>query len=222
MYKCHIKKVYLHCNFIFHIGLAASQQEASKLCQCQCHTGGVSTTCNTPRVGQSESGTPVKTLPYNPGTLSLTPSSIDASTGQGKIKCITAGQAEIKGVTFNQGESASGQAEINNQSDNKASEQNIAINLDPDLEDFKDHDSDQKDVKAPICCDNNSNLGGNNQIINNSSTIIKSECYGRSENSKKVVGRSTVDCGDDDDFKPPKKKYRIVGVCYMQTVMCVV
>ena len=198
--------------------MAASQQEASKSCQCQCHGGGVSTICNTPCAGQTGGGTPVNTLPYNPGILS---SSIDASTGQGKIKSITAGQAEIKGVTFNQGETASGQREINNQSDIKVSNQN----LDPDQEDVKDHDSGQKDMKVLTCCDNNSNCDNINQILNNSTNfklcVSKFEYHEKSESTKKVADCSKVDHDDDDDFKPPKKKYRIVGVCYMQAVICV-
>lgn len=144
----------------------------------------MSTTCNTPSVGQSESRTPVITLPNNPGVNSLTHPSIEASTGQVEIKGIASDQREI----------------TTNQNDVKSPK-----SLDLDHNVFADG---QKEVKAWVCCESNSNCdGGDHQHVNNSTTVVKSE------NNGQLSDYFKVDQDDDDDFKPPKKKYRIVGVC---------
>ena len=179
--------------------MAASQQEDSKPCQCHCHGGGVSTTCNTPSVGQTGSRTPVITSPNNPGVNSLIHHSIEASTGQ----------VEIKGIASDQGVIAT------NQNDVKSSDQRNINSLDLDHNVFasdqggvKYHTDGQKEVKAQICCESNGNCDdGDHQNANNSTTMVKSE------NNGQVVDHLKVDQDKDDDFKPPKKKYRRVGVC---------
>ena len=45
---------------------------------------------------------PIITSPNNPGMNLLPHPSIEASTGQVEIKCITSDQGEIKGFTTNQ------------------------------------------------------------------------------------------------------------------------
>ena len=158
----------------------------------------MSTPCNIPSVGQTRSRTPVITSPNNLGVNSLTHPSIEASTGQ----------VEVKGIPSDQGDIFANQNYV------KSPDQgNIkSIDLDhnvfvPNQGDVKDHADDQKEVKAQVCCESNTNCdGGDHQNVNNSTVV-------RSEDSGQVVDHSKVDQDDDDDFKPPKKKYRMVGVC---------
>lgn len=181
--------------------MAAFHQEASKLCQCHCHRGGVDTTCDTPGTAQTGNKTPIKT--NNEGIGSLPYPLVEASTGQVEIKSITPDQGEVKGLVTDQSHINTFDQGTVQQFDQK----DVKVVI-PDQGVIKDPASDQKEIKGQICCDNISSCDSHNHhnVINAPSPAVKSE------NQAEVIDLSTVD-DDDDDFKPPKKKYRVVGVC---------
>lgn len=178
--------------------MAAFHQEASKLCQCHCHRGGVDRTCGTPSAAQTGNRTPV--LKNKGGIDSLPYPSVEASTGQLEIKSVTPDQGEVKGLVTNQtyvNTLDQGTVPMFDQKDVK-----VVV---PDQGVVKDPASDQKEIIGQICCDNINSCDGRNNI-NTPSPAVKSE------NQGEVIDLSKDD-DDDDDFKPPKKKYRVVGVC---------
>ena len=178
--------------------MAAFHQEASKLCQCHCHRGGVDTTCGTPSAAQTSNRTPTKT--NNEGIGSLSYPLVEASTGQVEIKSITPDQGDVKGLVTNQ-------SHVNQGTVQKLDQKDVKVVI-PDQGVVKDPTSDHKKIKGQICCDNISSCDSHDhQNVINAPPAVKSE------NQGEVIDLSKVDNDDDDDFKPPKKKYRVVGVC---------
>ena len=124
----------------------------------------------------------------------LTHPSIEASTGQVEIKCITSDQVEIKGFAANQNNAETPRKHYLNLSD----------------QDVKNHADDQKEIKGLVYCKSNGNCDGSyhQSADNSATTVVKPEDNGQ------VIDLSKIDQDDDDDdFKPPKKKYRMVSVC---------
>lgn len=185
--------------------MEASQQEASKTCQCHCHSGGVSITCSItcsiPGIGQTGNTTPkMTTLPNNKDSP-LTYSSIEASTGQVEIKGITSDQGEInQNAVKNLDQGAIKGLDV---------DQNIVKRLELNQGNCNDTANDQREIKGQNCCDSITCHNSNEQQnMMNASPVVKCE-----NNDKVSVDLNKVVVIDDDDFKPPKKKYRVVGVC---------
>ena len=109
----------------------------------------MSPTCNTPGVGQTGSGTPVKTLP-------LAHPSIEASTGQVEIKVVTSDQREIKGFATNQND-----VKFPDQGNIKSLGSRSKYFC-PDQGNIKGHTNDQKEIKGQVCCESNSSCDASN------------------------------------------------------------
>ena len=154
------------------------------------------TTCDIPSAAQTGNRTPV--LKNNGGIDSLPYPSVEVSTGRLETKSVTPDQGEVKGLVTNQtyvNTLDQGTVPMFDQKDVKVVVYDHGV--------VKDTDSDQKEIKVQICCDNINSCDGRNNI-NTPSPAVKSE------NQVEVIDLSN---DDDDDFKPPKKKYRVVGVC---------
>ena len=160
-------------------------------------------TCNTLNVSHAGTTTPIMAGDNN----LLTYPTVDTSTGQVEIKCVTSDQGPIKGLSINQKD-----VRTLGQEDIKGDQKDVKC-LVSGQGDVKDPIDGQKEIKGDISFDiNNHNSNDHQNAINTSNVVVKSE------NKEKHTG--IID-DDDNDFKPSKKKYRVLGVSHIVVTLVV-